>query len=243
MIPKLLKQLDWRIFLAMSITFFWIGSGTYHLGVNIGWDNFINQPLESLGGFLEGAFAPLAFLWLVIGFFLQQKELSKNTDVIQKQHTEMQKSAKHAALQANSIQASVLHSQQQSFIQIYEMVRISLGSVIGMLYMSSQGPAGNGAIDSDEMTNLWAKMSNGDAEIFSRRFLVLNASEQENMGELLYGTDIRASHSDNFVRQHTRLIEAAKDCDPDDMLVDAIRDSPHGRLYELMLKHGPGAKS
>ena len=41
----------------------------------IGWDRFISQPADALGGFLEGAFAPLAFLWLVVGFFLQQRQL------------------------------------------------------------------------------------------------------------------------------------------------------------------------
>ena len=237
LIQKWLDQLDWRIFLALSITFLWIGSGTYYLSVKIGWDEFFNQPLESLGGFLEGAFAPLAFLWLVIGFFLQQKELSKNTEVIQKQHIEMQKSAQHSAIQANSIQASVLHSQQQSFIRIYEMVRVALGTVVGMLYISSQGPGGVGLINSDEMVGLWAEMVNGDTEMFSRRFLFLNASDEENMYDLLFGTEIRASHSNNFVRQYARLIDAARDCDPDGMLLDAIHGSAHGRLYAVMLAH------
>jgi len=237
LIQKLLDQLDWRIFLALSITFLWIGSGTYYLTVKIGWDDFFNQPLESLGGFLEGAFAPLAFLWLVIGFFLQQKELSKNTEVIQKQHIEMQKSAQHAAIQATSIQASVLHSQQQSFIRIYEMVRVTLGAVVGMLYMSSQGPRGAGLIDSEETVNLWAEMVRGDAEMFSRRFLFLNGSDKEDMCDLLYGTEIRASHSKNFVRQYSRLIDSAKECDPDGMLLDVIHGSAHGRLYVLMLEY------
>tara|TARA_R110002096_G_scaffold296528_1_gene491006 strand:- start:898 stop:1317 length:420 start_codon:yes stop_codon:yes gene_type:complete len=133
------KTLDWRLVLATTITLIWLGLGLFYLGAYIGWDRFFEQPLDSLGSFLEGAFAPLAFLWLVIGYFLQQKELSENTTAIQKQHIAMQKSAEHAAIQAASIQTSVLHSQQQSFIRIYELVRVSLGSVIGMLYLSSQG--------------------------------------------------------------------------------------------------------
>lgn len=111
LIQKQLNEIDWRIILALTITFFWIASGIYYLSVNIGWDQFFKQPLESLGSFLEGAFAPLAFLWLVVGYFLQQKELSKNTEAIQLQHIEMQKTAQLAAMQANSIQDSVLHSE------------------------------------------------------------------------------------------------------------------------------------
>lgn len=237
MIFKLQNTIDWRLVLAMSITFFWLGFATYYLGVYIGWSEFFEQPLDSLGSFLEGAFAPLAFLWLVVGYFLQQKELSENTKMIQKQHTEMQKSAKHAAVQASSIQTSVLHSQQQSFIRIYELVRVSLGSVIGMLYISSQGQNGSGLLSSDEMSEMWSKMVSGDVELFARRFLFINGDDEQDMYELLYGTEIRARHTNNFISQYGRLVENAKACDPDGMLLDAICDSAHGRLYEIMCKH------
>ncbi|MFT4938458.1 MAG: hypothetical protein ACI88A_001485 [Paraglaciecola sp.] len=231
------STLDWRLILATTITLFWLGFGIFYLGAYIGWSKFFEQPLDSLGSFLEGAFAPLAFLWLVIGYFLQQKELSENTKAIKKQYIEMQKSSEHAAIQAASIQISVLHSQQQSFIRIYEMVRVSLGSIVGMLYISSQGQRGAALIDADEVSRLWSEMMNGDVEIFARRFLILNALGEQDMYELLCGTEIRTRHNDNFIRQFGRLIENATACDPDGMLVDAICNSAHGRLYEIMLLH------
>jgi hypothetical protein len=221
----------------MTVTFFWLGFGTYYLSVYIGWNKFFEQPLDSLGSFLEGAFAPLAFLWLVVGYFLQQKELSENTKVIQKQHVEMQKSAKHAAVQAASIQTSVLHSQQQSFLSIYELVRVSLGSVVGMLYLSSQGQSGAALVDADEMKKLWSEMVMGDVELFVRRFLFINGSDEQDMQDLFYGTEIRTRHSNNFICQFSRLVENAKACDPDGMLVDAICHSAHGRLYEIITQH------
>ena len=235
-IQKWLGQLDWRAFLALTITFVWLGAGSFYLSEKIGWIGFFNQPLDSLGGFLEGAFAPLAFLWLVVGFFLQQKELSKNTEAIQLQHVEMQKSAEQAALQANSIQASALHSQQQSFIRTYEMVRSTLGSVVGMLYMSSQGPINDGEIDTEESRRLWAEMVNGDSELFTRRFLYMNAAGKEDIQDLLFGTEIRTSHTNNFVRQFKRILEGVEHCDPDGMLNDAIRDSANGRFYKVIVK-------
>jgi hypothetical protein len=234
---KLSNTLDWRLILATTITLFWLGFGLFYLGAYIGWSKFFEQPLDSLGSFLEGAFAPLAFLWLVVGYFLQQKELSENTAAIQNQHIEMQKSSEHAAIQSASVQVSVLHSQQQSFIRIYELVRVSLGSVIGMLYLSSQGQTGTALISSDEMSSLWSDMVNGDVELFVRRFLFINGGDEQDMQELLYATEIRTRHSNNFISQFGRLIENAKACDPDGMLVDAICDSAHGRLYEIMVNH------
>jgi hypothetical protein len=219
----------------MSITTFWLSFGLYYISHYIGWSQFSSLPLEALGSFLEGAFAPLAFLWLVVGYFLQQKELSKNTAVIQQQHTEMQKSAEHAALQAVSIQASALHSQQQTFMRIYESVSHSLGSVVGMLYISSQGSDGTGEVSTDNVANLWSEMIHGDPEMFSRRFLFINGGGEQDMCDLLFGTDIRKRHSDSFMTQYKRLFDAAIACDPDGMIIDAIRHNAHGRLYQIML--------
>jgi len=235
MILQFVRSLDWRLAFALSITTFWLSFGLYYIGGYIGWNEFFSLPLEALGSFLEGAFAPLAFLWLVVGYFLQQKELSKNTAVIQQQHVEMQKSAKHAALQAISIQASALHTQQQSFMRIYETVSQSLGSVVGMLYISSQGATGTGEIDGDGFADLWTEMVHGDPEMFSRRFLFINGGGEQDMCDLLFGTDIRKRHSNSFMIQYKRLFTAAKACDPDGMIVDAILNNAHGRLYQIML--------
>lgn len=229
-----LKQLDWRLVLAMSITTFWLGFGLYYIAIYIGWSQFFSQPLDSLGSFLEGAFAPLAFLWLVVGYFLQQHELSKNTEMIQKQHEEMQKSSEHSAAQAISIQASTLHTQQQTFMRISESVRESLGAVVGMLFISSQGSAGAGIFSNDGVAEMWSEMVRGDPEMFSRRFLFLNAAGEQNMCDLLFGTEIRTSHSENFMAQYDRLLKAAKACDPDGMITDSILGSAHGRLYRVM---------
>ncbi len=237
MIQKIIKQLDWRLVLAMSLTAFWLGFGLFYLSTVIGWDQFFSQPLEALGSFLEGAFAPLAFLWLVVGYFLQQKELAKNTAVIQQQHTEMQKSADNAALQAVSIQASALHTQQQTFMRIYEVVRESMGGILGMLFISSQGSDGTGLVDSDGMAELWAEQVRGDPEVFTRRFLFINAAGEQDMMNLFYGTEIRTRHSQNFIRQYKRIVNAAKACDSDGMIADAITGSAHGLLYRIMIDY------
>ena len=235
MTQQFFRSLDWRLVLALSLTTFWLSSGLYYIATYIGWSQFFSLPLEAMGSFLEGAFAPLAFLWLVVGYFLQQKELSKNTAVIQKQHIEMQKSAEHAALQAFSIQASALHTQQQTFMRIYESVSHSLGSVVGMLYISSQGSDGSGEVTNDSVAGLWSEMIHGDPEMFSRRFLFINGGEEQDMCDLLFGTEIRKRHSDSFMAQYKRLLDAAIACDPDGMIIDAILHNAHGRLYQLML--------
>lgn len=43
--------------------------------VALSWEKFLQLEPNAVGDFLAGAFAPLAFLWLVLGFFQQGREL------------------------------------------------------------------------------------------------------------------------------------------------------------------------
>ncbi|NCF19952.1 MAG: hypothetical protein GWP63_17085 [Haliea sp.] len=42
----------------------------------VGLNSFVTLPTADIGSFLEGAFASLAFLWLVNGHFMQQKVIT-----------------------------------------------------------------------------------------------------------------------------------------------------------------------
>lgn len=57
-----------------------------------------NEPLDlnELGDFLAGVFAPLAFLWLVLGFIQQGTELRQNSVALKLQVKELAQTAKHA---------------------------------------------------------------------------------------------------------------------------------------------------
>ena len=46
-------------------------------------------PLNEVGDFLAGAFSPLAFLWLVVGFFQQGEELKRSTEALELQAREL----------------------------------------------------------------------------------------------------------------------------------------------------------
>ena len=69
---------DRRIWFGLAATFIWVLLGINYISNNIGWSSFATLPIDEMGSFLEGAFAPLAFLWLVIGLFIQQTVLAEN---------------------------------------------------------------------------------------------------------------------------------------------------------------------
>ena len=128
---------DWRLRFSLAVTIVWLLLGFTYISGVVGWTDFVRQNAPSLGSFLEGAFAPLAFLWLVVGFFLQQKQLSENTKTIQMQLAEMRRTAEQAEIQSRAIAADELHSRQDTFMRVVEMVKEQLGNLGGWIVTNS----------------------------------------------------------------------------------------------------------
>ena len=68
----------WRVVFGLTITIIWATTGLTCLSAVVGMNNFIHLPTAAIGSVLQGAFAPLACLWLVIGHFMQQREIAAN---------------------------------------------------------------------------------------------------------------------------------------------------------------------
>jgi len=227
---------DWRIWLGLSLTITWLGLLSLYVANTVGWGNIGNEPIQTLGNFLEGAFAPLAFLWLVIGYFLQKKELMQNTDAIKMQYVEIQKSADQAVIQSEAIRASEMHARKQSFLQIAESVKQQLGAIAAFLFLSSQGGEGNnGLVSEARIGELWGTLNNTDPEGFSRSLLQIRFSRGERYAyKMLYGTPIRTRHSESFIFNFERLLKHANNADEDGLIRDALLGGAHGRLYMWM---------
>ncbi len=199
----------------------------------MGWVAFSKLPAEQLGSFLEGAFAPLAFLWLVIGYFLQQKELERNTEAMRAQAVQIGRTAEQATIQTENLIASELHARQGAFLQLNQLVRAQLGAITGLLYTSSQGEADDGIVSQAEMAQLFSDQSNFDLDLFTRRLLqtVILDDDERHRYSLFYGTAVRARHSNHFLFAFERLMKKAKEVDSQGMLKDALVSSANGLLY------------
>jgi hypothetical protein len=229
---------DWRIWLGLSLSAGWLLLGAAYVSTTVGWTRFASLPADKLGSFLEGAFAPLAFLWLVIGYFLQQKELQQNSRALQAQAVEIQRTAEQAVIQSRQMAASELHARQETFLRIAESVREQLGAISGLLYVSSQGNAGSGAISREEMAQLFAQLSAGDDALFSRRLLQLSIElEDSDSFDLFYGTAIRARHTNHFIFVFERLVRRATELDTEDMIRDTLLASGHAFMYNIAKRH------
>jgi hypothetical protein len=231
----LVPAADRRTVFGVALTFLWVTVGAVYIGRGLGWDRFFDQPLGEMGDFLDGAFAPLAFLWLVLGLFIQQRELSRNNEAIQRQHDIMLRTAESAEIQTRAIAANELHARQDTFIDLAQLVGNQLEVIAGMLFLSSQGFVGEGVVGEDEMDQLWARMASGEGGVFSRRLLLLRVNREPVPGwQLFWGTPIRTRHCEAFIHSFERLLRAAETCDPDRMIRDAVCGNAQGRLYTMM---------
>ena len=233
-------QRDWRIYFGLTITSLWLALGFAYIASTVGWSNFLKLPAEQMGSFLEGAFAPLAFLWLVIGYFLQQKELEQNTAALRAQAKEIERTVEQASLQSEKMVESEIHARQQAFLRISQAVSAQLGTISAFLYLSSQGTAAqHGPISRGEQAKLFEALGTNDTEVFSRRLIELNLSTM-NLDERLayfYGTEVRARHTNNFIYTFERLLKRAEQVDTDEIITGATKSSGHGLLYHIMKRH------
>lgn len=229
---EVLRQRDWRIWFGLFVTFFWISGGIWYVLYTLQSNPEQALTLAAVGSFLEGAFAPLAFLWLVLGLFIQQRELARNAD-------ELRRTSEQSEKQTQAIAATEMNARQETFFKIAENVRNQLGGITGMLFMSGLGPAGSGRYDRDEMDSFFRHAANGDHENFARRFLTMDYLQEGGLPELLYGTEIRRRHCRNYRRTFERLLGLAKDCDIDGIISDSLKQTAFGLLYQRMDRHVP----
>lgn len=226
---------DWRVGLGLASTAVWLSLGLAYIALHVGWRGFLEQPVDALGGFLEGAFAPLAFLWLVIGSFLQQRELRLNNLAIRAQYEEMRRTAENSEIQARAIEANALHQQQETTMMVADRVHRQLGSVMGLLWMSSQAGV-DGEATEEQVHSLWNQLGAGDPEGFARQMMALyyRADDPDQARHLFLGTEVRARHSRMIRDTFGRLLVKVRACDTDGVIEDALLGSSNGRIYRLI---------
>ena len=229
-----LRQTDWRIFLGIIVTILWIAGGFIYIrGANLGRESIYDIPLENIGSFLEGAFAPLAFLWLVIGLFIQQRELADNTEVLRQTSIQSEK-------QTQAIAATEMNARQETFFKIAGSVNGQLGGITGMLFISCFGATEGQIYPEKQISEMWHMLARRDNQVFSREFLLLDADDYGGYESLFYKTEIRRRHTRNFVRTFERLMEMAVDCDnANGIIADSLAQTAHGLLYNRMCQHQP----
>jgi hypothetical protein len=97
-------------------------TGVVALGYTAGWSPLALEP-NAVGDLLAGVFAPLAFLWLVLGYFQQGEELRASVRALEIQGEELQKSVEQqrALVQISREQFEVEDARARAAIEDAEL--------------------------------------------------------------------------------------------------------------------------
>lgn len=231
-------KLDWRIWLGVGATAVYLLLALAYV-LSQGFGEFISLPADNLGSFLEGAFAPLAFLWLVIGYFLQQRELHEASRALRAQHEEIRIANKQTALQTQSLKASEVHVRQQTYLDLANQMRSQLGAIAGLLYISSQAADLGGHVSVEEQGRLFKELSVNDTEVFSREIIYFyqTTADESQRYDFFYGTPIRARHSNHFAQTFENLLKRAEQADEEYVFRNALLYSAHGIVYRILIDY------
>lgn len=87
------------------------------------WGDFLRLNLNELGDFLAGAFGPIAFLWLVLGFLQQGRELKLSTDALRLQAEELKNSVAQQSIMAQAAVEQIDAARKAVMLQMEEAER------------------------------------------------------------------------------------------------------------------------
>lgn len=230
------RDSTWLLRLGLALTVGWVLVQLYYIVGIVGFEHFVEEGPPSVGGFLEGAFAPLAFLWLVIGFFLQREELQRQGHAIDLQYQEMRRTAEHAETQARAIAANEQHARQEAFLRTLKLIQQQLGVRAGLLFVCSQIVVAGGTVEPEEAQAMWTALGAGDEGVFARGLMGVHftAEADHDSWALFWSTPVRTRHSETYVAVFDRMLERARDCDTDGLLVETLLGSTLGQVYGVI---------
>lgn len=124
------------------LTFIWIIVGVGFIVFKF--DSVRALKLNEIGDFLAGFFSPIAFMWLVIGYFQQGEELKLNTRALELQAAELKMSVEQQRELVEVTRADMKLTKQAYELEIEREVRKSQPSFhlqVGNYNHGTNGPA------------------------------------------------------------------------------------------------------
>lgn len=100
----------------------WAGFVAWYLDQSGQMKAVLTATPNNFGDFWAGTFAPLAFWWLVLGYFQQGIELRQNVEALEQQSKETANLVVQAKVQAEAIKANELHARRDIFLRYADLM-------------------------------------------------------------------------------------------------------------------------
>ncbi len=226
-----------RFWTGIGITILWILAGLGYFYFNF--QDILKLKPNEHGDFAAGFFAPMAFLWLVLGYLQQGEELQQNTAALRRQGDELELARKQAEHQAKAISANELHARKDTFLRVADLTIQEMFEIAVRLGMHVWGAEYRNAVQ--------IRYSRGERSAPYYDFLTLMGkldgmasfyeSTPGNPLDDLYNR-LRSlphwlDHISSFLVKFEFLISEATACDPEGHLRRHFETSMMGRTAKL----------
>ena len=121
---------------ALAATAFYCGA--VFSGVHENWTTFLGLRPNEVGDFLAGVFGPLAFFWLVFGYYQQGEELKHSVEALKLQAEELRNSVEQQKDLVELSQETLNLQRNLAQEQLFESIRLKKPTVRTKFSLSGQ---------------------------------------------------------------------------------------------------------
>ncbi len=98
---------QYMLYAGAAISAIWLALCGWYIHVSIGWQELLLLLPHEIGAFLMGIFAPLAFVWLALFFFVRGQEMRDTAAVLGEELRRLTYPAEDAEERVQAIAASL----------------------------------------------------------------------------------------------------------------------------------------
>jgi len=208
----------------------WVALAIAYLHYDSGWSQFWNLPANEMADFFAGVAAPLAFLWLVLGYFqqgdelkLQRRELGLQRQELALQRQEVHRLTDETAAQRKAIEATEEHSRRDTFLRLRDVIAQEMAEIAFRLIVGSDR--------TDVGIDHWRSYSDGDRNVMFR-VAVAHVPNTEILGRLLGNFGAARPLCERYCGLFDMLCTEAERADPKLILI--FERSPMRLLYNII---------
>lgn len=219
----------------IGLTFLFLLAAVAYVGVFVGLRQFFNSDIGEVGDFVGGILAPIALLWLVIGYFQQGEELNQNTNALKQQYEELKRAAEQAERQSEAISANEQHARRDTFLRMSDLAVHELSNICKKVCAQ--------LFAKDLMRSINESYASGYKEIYFERIERYYEVGPENFQLFAEKHPEYVKDIDRYLARFTWLLNQAALADPEGNLEELLRHAPVGeacRVFNKVRKYFPG---
>lgn len=236
--------------LGVALTTAYIGAIVWYFSTKTAGEQLWKLEPNNLGDTLAGTAGPLAFIWLVLGFFIQSKQLEAQVRTIEMQREELElqrvelrlqreettRLANEAEKQRAAIQASELNARRDVFFREYDLVRQEIDRIAldVLSTVDSKKVTGMGSVylGVGGENGLRSRYFAGERDLILNTLIVLciglNSAWFHSAVAQVFGEPILLKRIFDHIEQ---IFAQASDCDPTERLRRFFEFSNLGEAY------------